>query len=91
MRKHDRSQEKTFFLFFLGGLVLLFIAHFLVKSGMLGTETAADGVWVGMSGNYPPALSEEIKLPQGLTVWAVLILGRKLGKNQREGRWAEIF
>lgn len=90
MRKHDRSQEKTFFLFF-GGLVLLFIAHFLGKSGMLGTETAADGVWVGISGSYPPALSEEIKLPQGLTVWAVLILGRKLGKNQREGRWAEIF
>lgn len=70
---------------------MLFIAHFLGKSGMLGTETAADGVWVGISGSYPPALSEEIKLPQGLTVWAVLILGRKLGKNQREGRWAEIF
>lgn len=69
---------------------MLFIAQFLVKSGVVGTETPA-GVWVGMSGNYPPALSEEIKLPQGLSVWPVLILGRKLGKDQREERWAEIF
>lgn len=31
---------------------MLFIAHFLVKSGVARTEAAADGVWVGMSGNY---------------------------------------
>lgn len=51
MIKADRSQDKTYFLFF-GGSFFAVYSTDLVKSGVLRTETAADGLGMGMSGIF---------------------------------------